>query len=169
MPVSTRAAVAKGQTSARATKSGKENADPSKAASGGKAKASKRASTKTGEPEADENAATSEEILARVQRIGVQALPGIPLQELKAGLRKLNTSDVIRDAGTKGEKPARAAAESDELNDLAFLGIAGTTPGGRRWRTRTRSMGAAAADAESSAEGRELAPLAPLADAVDVA
>lgn len=168
MPTTTRAA-AKGAASARQSKSGKENADPKAAApaAGGKAKAAASKRSAKSRSSNDENvgendgaAATSEEILDRVARVGVQALP-VPLGELKAGLRKLKTSDVILD-GTTGEKHE----ESEELNDLAFLGIAGTTPGGRRWRARARQ--ATGDPAAESAAGQTLAPLAPLADAVEV-
>ena len=53
--------------------------------------------------------------------------------------------------------------ESDELSELAFLGIAGTTPGGGRWRARMSA--GKAADVSPMASMEELAPLAPIADA----
>ena len=160
MPVSTRAAsakgfalpLAKGATSARATSAraksagkengflaksaGKENADPrTEAATRSRPSKVKRLVKSFSDDDHEcQNHDDKQELVARVARLGVQALP-ISLGELKGGLRKLKTSEMILDG--KSETPAK---ESDELNDLAFLGIAGTTPGGRRWRARLKPI-----------------------------
>lgn len=62
------------------------------------------------------------------------------------------------------------AKESDELNELAGLGIAGTTPGGRRWRARLSAGKSSAISPMASMEEAELeaepeAELAPRAEA----
>ena len=137
MPVSTRSAAAappeRQHARRRAQKPGKENADP-KAAPNTRPSKVKRIVDSFSTDEREQGAAPASDLMARVARVGFQVLP-VSIGDLKGGLRKLKSSDVSLDG--KSEQPA---TESDELNDLAGLGIAGTTPGGRRWRARLKPI-----------------------------
>ena len=54
---------------------------------------------------------------------------------------------------------AKANRATDELADLAFLGITGATPGGRKWRSRMKEAN----------QGVEIKPMAMVEEAVEVA
>ena len=138
MTVSTRAA-AKGASSATRVKAaGKENAEPKAPGSRDKAPGSRPSRVKRlvksfsdDDQKCENKDAATAELVDRVARVGVQVLP-VSVGELKGSLRQLKTSTIV-----DSKKPTKPN-ESDELNDLACLGIAGTTPGGRRWRARLK-------------------------------
>ena len=52
----------------------------------------------------------------------------LPLESVLAPKDCVNITDMFKSR----------AAPSDELADLAFLGVTGTTPGGRKWRSRMK-------------------------------
>ena len=117
-------------------KPGKENADPkvSNAVTSSRPSKVKRIVDSFSTDERDNKDAPDSDLVARVARVGFHVLP-VSINELKGGLRRLKSSGVVLDG--KIEQPA---TEPEELNELAGLGIAGTTPGGRRWRARLKPV-----------------------------
>ena len=70
----------------------------------------------------------SSEIVKALEALNANAGKGFDAFMKTAGMEMMNN---------KWEKPDdRHGAEREELADLAFLGIAGRTPGGTRWRNK---------------------------------
>ena len=138
MPTSTRAATAKAAATKPASSTPRASAKAPKVVAGKGGNNAK--STKT----VDEKLKSAKE--KRAQGGGALSPPNdkenavsnrtsfekLPLESILAPAPKdVLVSEVVLDKGTR--KPL-----SDEMADLAFLGITGATPGGRKWRSRMK-------------------------------